>query len=215
MVKNCRNRNMMVREQASRKLFFSRRESMEHPPPRSLPLFYHLLTSIKKLSAQRIVMNKTVPNWGFGNRLSESILGKNGMGPPPPFYMSPVVIMLQCTAYQDCPWSICWATEYPNMSPVLPLCLTGFSVSRLKACTGLKLRIKEHSKTDITGALLLHPATISLLSLRHREHREESWKVVLSATKLKSHGLYIMITYRIVRKIFDLRWNLQSFTINT
>ena len=182
---------MMVREQASRKLFFSRRESMEHPPP--LPPF--VLSPVNVYQDFVSTKNSNEQN-SSKLRVWEQAFWKpfrNQRDGIPPFYMSPVVIMLQCTAYQDCPWSICWATEYPNMSPVLPLCLTGFSVSRLKACTGLKLRIKEHSITDITGVLLLHPATISLLSLRHREHREESWKVVLSATKLNSHGLYIMI----------------------
>lgn len=75
-------------------------------------------------------------------------------------------------SYQELPWSICWATEYPNISPLFPLCVKGVFISKLKADTGWwrkHRKIKQIARVTVMG-LILNPNI--LLSLKHPEHFE-------------------------------------------
>lgn len=90
-----------------------------------------------------------------------------------PFTPLPLPLTCWHVSYQELPWSICWATEYPNMSPLFPLCVNGVFISKLKADTGWwwkHRRRKQRARVTAVGWLILNLNI--LLSLKHPEHFE-------------------------------------------
>lgn len=87
-------------------------------------------------------------------------------------YPPPLPLTCWHVSYQELPWSICWATEYPNMSPLFPLCVKGVFISKLKADTGWwwkHRRRKQRARVTAVGLIL---NLNILLSLKHPEHFE-------------------------------------------
>lgn len=92
--------------------------------------------------------------------------GKGGI------FHCPLPLTCWLKSYQELPWSICWATEYPNISPLFPLCVKGVFISKLKADTGWwrkHRKIKQIARVTVMGLIL---NTNILLSLKHPEHFE-------------------------------------------
>lgn len=135
--------------------------------PFILPNYLYTQNTLKEMDGNREPIVSITLTLLFGRE--RNLFWGERWGDP---FTPPLSLTCWHVSYQELPWSICWATEYPNMSPLFPLCVKGVFISKLKADTGWwwkHRRRKQRARVTAVGLIL---NLNILLSLKHPEHFE-------------------------------------------